>query len=85
MVAVPFQRYPPLPPGELHALHPAVAELACHARQQLSAAQAALQERFSGLPEYMVRLHTATAAQADIAMRAIAVMYQSTAGSGPGT
>ncbi|EFJ52278.1 hypothetical protein VOLCADRAFT_115922 [Volvox carteri f. nagariensis] len=63
--------------GELHGLHPAVAELARHAREQHAAAVAALQLRFSGVPAYLEQVHQATAAQATIAMRAIAVVYQS--------
>ncbi|KXZ44043.1 hypothetical protein GPECTOR_75g767 [Gonium pectorale] len=71
--------------GELHALHPAVAELARHARQQHEAAEAALRERFAGAPAYVAQLHEATAAQAAIAMRAIALIHmRSAAGQGQG-
>ncbi|GLC34710.1 hypothetical protein PLESTB_001231600 [Pleodorina starrii] len=68
--------------GELHALHPAVSELARHAREQHSAALSSLQQRFSGVPAYLASLHAATAAQADIAMRAIAIMYQQSGTAG---
>ncbi|KAG2484008.1 hypothetical protein HYH03_017175 [Edaphochlamys debaryana] len=62
--------------GELHSLHPAVAELAQHAAAQHAAAAAALAARFAGVPAYVEALHAATAQQAGIAMRAIAVMWQ---------
>ncbi|GIL71377.1 hypothetical protein Vretimale_2740 [Volvox reticuliferus] len=62
--------------GELHALHPVVADLAHHAREQHFAAVEALQQRFAGVPLYLAQLHEATAAQAAIALRAIAIMYQ---------
>ncbi|GFR40030.1 hypothetical protein Agub_g566 [Astrephomene gubernaculifera] len=62
--------------GELHSLHPTVAELAGHAEQQHAAARSALQERFAGVPAYVARLHEATAAQAGILLRAIALVHQ---------
>ncbi|GIL46152.1 hypothetical protein Vafri_3200 [Volvox africanus] len=69
--------------GELHALHPVVADLARHAREQHSAAMEALQQRFAGVPAYLAQLHEATAAQAAIALRAIAITYQSAAVPAP--
>ncbi|GLI63857.1 hypothetical protein VaNZ11_006967 [Volvox africanus] len=65
--------------GELHALHPVLADLVRHAREQHSAALEALQQRFAGVPAYLAQLHEATAAQAAIALRAIAITYQSAA------
>ncbi|KAG2430474.1 hypothetical protein HXX76_009997 [Chlamydomonas incerta] len=75
--------------GELHSLHPAMAELARHASEQHAAAASGLAARFEGLPAYVAALHEATARQAAIAMRAIALMYNraavsSAAGGGPG-
>ncbi len=63
------------PEGELHALHPAVAELAPFARQQRAAAEAALEARWAGVPAALAGLRAATAAQQGIALAAIALMH----------
>lgn len=68
----------------MHSLHPAMAELARHASEQHAAAAAGLAARFEGLPAYVAALHEATARQAAIAMRAIALMYNRAAVSGGG-